>query len=109
MQTNWAGNYRYRARQSHVPKSVAEVQQVVKSCQHLRALGTRHSFNGIADSVGDQVSLASLDQMSLDRTARTVTVGAGVTYGQLSPYLYRNSLALHNLASLPHISVAGAC
>jgi xylitol oxidase len=109
MQTNWAGNYRYRASRLHVPESVAEVQEVVKSCQHLRALGTRHSFNGIADSAGDQVSLANLDEMLLDQKARTVTVGAGVTYGQLSAYLYRNGLALHNLASLPHISIAGAC
>jgi alditol oxidase len=109
MQTNWAGNYRYRASRLHVPKSLAEEQEVVKSCQYLRALGTRHSFNGIADSAGDQVSLANLDEMLLDQEARNVTVGAGVTYGQLSAYLYRNGFALHNLASLPHISVAGAC
>jgi len=102
MQTNWAGNYRYRANRLHVPKSVAEVQEVVKSCSHVRALGTRHSFNGIADSAGDQVSLENLDEMLLDQKARTVTVGAGVTYGQLSPYLYSNGFALHNLASLPH-------
>ena len=106
---NWAGNYQYRAKQLHLPKSVAEVQEAVKSCSHLRALGTRHSFNGIADSGSDQVSLKNLDQMSLDKNAHTVTVGAGVTYGKLSPYLYQNGFALHNLASLPHISVAGAC
>ncbi len=109
MQTNWAGNYRYRAGRLHVPKTVAEVQEVVKSCRHLRALGTRHSFNGIADSAKDQISLANLDEMLLDRKRRAVTVGAGVTYGQLSAYLYRNGFALHNLASLPHISIAGAC
>lgn len=109
MGQNWAGNYQYRASRLHRPKSVAEVQEVVKSSSHLRALGTCHSFNGIADSIGDQVSLENPDQMLLDRKAQTVTVGAGVSYGQLSPYLYRNGFALHNLASLPHISVAGAC
>jgi xylitol oxidase len=109
MGENWAGNYQYRASQLHRPKSVAEVQEVVKSCIHLRALGTRHSFNGIADSAGDQVSLENLEQMLLDQKARTVTVGAGVTYGQLCPYLYRNGFAVHNLASLPHISIASAC
>jgi len=109
MEKNWAGNYQYRASQLHRPQSVAEVQEVVKNSNHLRALGTRHSFNGIADSAGDQISLENLDRMSLDQEARTVTVGAGVTYGQLCPYLYRNGFALHNLASLPHISVAGAC
>ena len=38
-----------------------------------------------------------------------MTVEAGVTYGQLGPYLDSKGFALHNLASLPHISVAGAC
>jgi xylitol oxidase len=84
------------------------VQEVVKSCAKLRALGSRHSFNGIADSSANQISLMHLDQMTLDREGRTVTIGAGVTYGGLSPYLDSNGFALHNLASLPHISVAGA-
>ena len=109
MRKNWAGNYQYRAVRLYLPKSVGEVQEVVKNCRHLRVLGTRHSFNGIADSAEDQVSLENLDQILLDQKARTVTVGAGVTYGELSPYLYQNGFALHNLASLPHISVAGAC
>ena len=38
-----------------------------------------------------------------------MTVDASVTYGQLGPYLDSKGFALHNLASLPHISVAGAC
>src|SRR6185312_16030838 len=61
------------------------------------------------DSKENQVSLKALNQMTLDRKSRTVTVGAGVTYGQLCPYLQENGCAIHNLASLPHISVAGAC
>lgn len=109
MRKNWAGNYRYRAKRLHLPKSVAEVQTIVKGCRHLKALGSRHSFNAIADSAGDQISLKYLDGMSLDSKSRTVTVGAGVTYGALSPYLDSHGFALHNLASLPHISVAGAC
>jgi len=47
--------------------------------------------------------------IALDPHARTVTVAAGVTYGKLCPYLHAKGFALHNLASLPHISVAGAC
>ncbi|MGI9075679.1 MAG: FAD-binding protein [Bryobacteraceae bacterium] len=106
---NWAGNYQYSTDRLHVPKSVEEVQKFVKSCSKLKALGTRHSFNGIADSAANQISLQNLGQVALDRKSRTVTVGAGVRYGQLAPYLYSNGYALHNLASLPHISVAGAC
>ncbi len=107
--TNWAGNYQYRAARLHSPKSVEDVQTIVKARGKFKALGARHSFNGIADTTDDQISLKNLDHMDLDPTAHTVTVGAGVTYGKLSPYLYTNGYALHNLASLPHISVAGAC
>ena len=106
---NWAGNYTYSTDRLHLPKTVAEVQQVVKSCDRLKAVGARHSFNGIADSTANQISLIHFDQMTLDRKARTVTVGAGVTYGKLSPYLDHQGYAVHNLASLPHVSVAGAC
>ncbi len=107
--TNWAGNYTYSTDRLDLPKTVEEVQQLVKSRSPLKALGARHSFNGIADSTGDQIALKHLDQMELDSKSRTVTVGAGVTYGQLAPYLDGQGYALHNLASLPHISVAGAC
>jgi alditol oxidase len=105
---NWAGNLTYSTDRLHTPESVEEVRQVVKSCAKLRALGTRHSFNTIADSMQNQISLKRLDQIALDEKAQTVTVGAGVTYGKLSPYLDDHGYALHNLASLPHISVAGA-
>ena len=90
------------------PASVDEVRQVVKSCSKLRALGTRHSFNTIADSTQNQISLRRLDQIAIDEKALTVTVGAGVTYGKLAPVIDARGYALHNLASLPHISVAGA-
>jgi alditol oxidase len=107
--TNWAGNYTYSTNNLHLPKTVEEVQKVVKRCDKLKALGARHSFNGIADSTANQISLKQLDQMTLDKRAHTVTVDAGVTYGRLSPYLDQNGYAVHNLASLPHVAVAGAC
>jgi xylitol oxidase len=107
--TNWAGNLTYSTENLHMPGSVEEVRKVVKHCAKLRALGTRHSFNAIADSKDNQISLKRLDHMDLDEKARTVTVGAGVAYGVLAPYIDAKGYAVHNLASLPHISVAGAC
>jgi alditol oxidase len=107
--TNWSGNYTFTAERLDLPKTVAEVQQLVKSRSPLKALGARHSFNGIADTTGDQISLKNFDQMVVDPQTRTVTVGAGVSYGQLAPYLHGQGFALHNMASLPQISVAGAC
>src|SRR5205823_9219760 len=82
----------------------------VKSHEKFKVLGSRHCFNRIADSSDYFLSLKSMDDVvSLDQHARTVTVAAGITYGKLCPYLHDKGFALHNLASLPHISVAGAC
>src|SRR5271170_6676421 len=107
--TNWAGNLTYHTDNLLTPKTVAEVQQLVKATPKLRALGSRHSFNTIADSTSAQISLTALDSMLLDPQAKTVTVGAGVRYGTLAPYIDEQGYALHNLASLPHITAVGAC
>jgi xylitol oxidase len=108
--TNWAGNVTYSAARFHSPTSVAELQELVAGSDRIRARGTGHSFNAIADTVGDSVSLAAMPPaLSLDTQRRTVTVGAGVRYGELAAYLQAHGFALPNLGSLPHISVGGAC
>ena len=107
--TNWAGNYGYTAATLREPASVEEVQRLVReSTVPLKALGSRHSFSPIADTPGAQVSLARLNAIKINPDARTVTVRAGVRYGDLVPVLHEHGFALHNLASLPHISIAGA-
>ncbi len=109
-QRNWAGNYQYSAARLHCPETLEQVQELVARCRKLKVLGTRHSFNGVADSAEDLLSLEHLDRVvALDRWRRTVIVEGGIRYGQLCRYLDREGYALHNLASLPHISVAGAC
>src|SRR6266851_876367 len=107
--TNWAGNYTYSTKNLDLANTVEDVRHSVLEHSHLKALGARHSFNGIADSTVEQISLKHFDQIELNAKARTVTVGAGVTYGQLAPYIDSRGFAVHNLASLPHISVVGAC
>ena len=107
---NWAGNYRYSAAQIHYPETVEQIQELVSRRNKVKALGTRHSFNDIADSPGELIALQHLDKiLDLDPERRTVTVEAGVRYGNLARWLHEAGYALHNLASLPHISVAGAC
>ena len=107
--TNWAGNLTFSTDHLYMPATVDEVRQVVKKCDKVRALGTRHSFNAIADSKYNQISLKKLDHIALDEKARTVTMGAGVRYGDLATVIDKRGYAVHNLASLPHISAAGAC
>jgi xylitol oxidase len=106
--TNWSGNYLYSTDKVFEPATTAEVQDAVRSVQHLRALGTRHAFNGIADSTTAQLSTHRLTSVEIDSESRTATVGAGIRYGELALALDARGFALHNLASLPHISVGGA-
>ncbi|MEU5414342.1 FAD-binding protein [Streptomyces clavifer] len=109
-QTNWAGNVTFGARRLHTPTSVAELRAVVAAGTAVRALGTGHSFNTVADTRGDLISVAGLPRtIEIDRQARTATVSAGLRFGELTGTLHRSGLALHNLGSLPHISLAGAC
>src|SRR2546423_7497297 len=107
---NWAGNLEYSTDRVHSADSLVDVQNYIKKNARLKVLGTRHCFNNIADSTDTFLSLRPMGEpIALDPQARTVTVPAAMTYGQLSPQLQARGFALHNLASLPHISVAGAC
>src|SRR5215475_2995266 len=108
--TNWAGNITFAAPDFCRPASLAELRAVVARARQVRVLGTGHAFNDMADSPGAQVSLAGLPpEVEVDSAAALVRVAAGLTYGDLASRLDRQRFALRNLASLPHISVAGAC
>lgn len=108
--TNWAGNVTFAAAHFHEPASVSELQRLVATSARIRALGSGHSFNRIADTTGDLISVAALPPVfAIDAAGGTVTVSAGVRYGELAVRLAAAGYALGNLASLPHISVAGAC
>lgn len=107
---NWAGNTVFTARRVRRPGSVEELQETVASAHRVRALGSGHSFNRVADTSGDLVRLDGLPAfVEVDEESSTVTVGAGMRYGEVAGLLHKSGHALANLASLPHISVAGCC
>ncbi|KQS23850.1 FAD-binding protein [Dyadobacter sp. Leaf189] len=107
---NWAGNLEYSTNKLDAARNLQQVKEIVTKYPKLKVLGTRHCFNHIADTKDRFISVTDAEQqIVLDEKNKTVTVNAGLKYGQLSPVLHRKGFALHNLASLPHISVAGAC
>lgn len=108
MLTNWAGNITFHASSVHHPRTLSELRAVVTGASRLRVLGTGHSFNRLADSPGDLVRLDAMPYL-LELDGSRVRVGGGLRYTDLGPYLHERGFALANLASLPHISVAGAC
>jgi xylitol oxidase len=105
---NWAGNYTYRAQKLHRPSTIEQVQEIISKAPGVRVLGSRHSFNGIADS-SELITLEAMPtDVVVDHAANTISFNAALKYGELVEALSAESVALHNLASLPHISVAGA-
>jgi xylitol oxidase len=108
--TNWAGNIAFGAPDFYRPSSLGELQAVVAQAPRIRVLATGHSFNDMADSPGAQVTLAGLPaEVSVDSARSVARVAAGLSYAQVAARLDEQGFALPNLASLPHISVAGAC
>ena len=107
---NWAGNLAYSTDNLYTPTDITSVQEQIKKCKKLRTLGTRHCFNRIADSNHNQISSLGFNKLvSINKSSNTVTVEGGIKYGECCKQLDEMGYALHNLASLPHISVAGAC
>ncbi|NJP44170.1 FAD-binding protein [Actinacidiphila epipremni] len=109
MQTNWAGNLTFSAAEVRRPATVAELRALVAGARRAKALGSGHSFSDAADTDGTLLDVGALPaEIDIDTAARTVRVAAGVRYADLAAHLHAHGFALPNMASLPHISVAGS-
>ncbi|MXY92060.1 MAG: FAD-binding protein [Caldilineaceae bacterium SB0664_bin_27] len=123
---NWSENILFSSAPIHEPQTVEQLQEIVRASRKVRVLGARHSFNDAAaidaqvdvdgtqevneDTSAAYISLEKLEApLEFDSERGTVTCNAGITYGELCTRLNAEGMALHNTASLPHISVAGAC
>ncbi len=106
---NWAGNVEFQAGEIHRPASLEKVRSLVARSSKVRALGSAHSFNTLADTSGTLLSLSGLPvSVDVDRDAGTARVSASIRYAELGRRLHETGCSLHNMASLPHISVAGS-
>lgn len=106
---NWAEHVAFASGHTHYPRSLAEVQAVVREAKKLRPIGSRHSFNAIADTPGAIVSLRALERrIEIDAAASSVTVDGGITYAELCPVLDAAGWALFNLGSIPDFTIVGA-
>ena len=114
---NWSRNQTFSPSVVHAPTTLAALCALVRASPRVKALGSAHAFNAIADPSGH--ALVRLDALetnapvlaAADAAAGggpTVTLGAALTYGALVAFLRGTPFAVANLASLPHISIGGA-
>lgn len=109
MSTNWSGTVTFQDSSFAEPASISELQEIISVSPKVRARGSAHCFNDIADTTAVAISLQKLSgQIEINKESQTVRVPAGMKYGELAVALHERGWAIHNMASLPHISVAGA-
>ncbi|GAB3644926.1 FAD-binding oxidoreductase [Glycomyces tarimensis] len=107
--TNWAGNIAFDPERFEPVASLDQAREVVAAASRLRVLGSGHSFNTIADSKAVLLSLSGIEpEVAIDAEAKLVRASAWITYARLGQAVHEAGFALHNFASLPHISVAGS-
>jgi xylitol oxidase len=109
MRHNWSSNVNFQEQEYLEPTNLDDLQDIVASQKFVRARGSAHSFNSIADSNNTIVSLEKMPQtIEIDEVKQNVKVSSFLKYGELVPTLHARGWALSNLASLPHISIAGS-
>lgn len=108
-QQNWSKNVDFNDREFLQPVLLRELQELIRSYRKIRARGTAHCFNEIANTSSYAINLAKMPKtIEVNADTNSVTVAAGLTYGELAPVLHNQGWALNNLASLPHISIGGS-
>jgi FAD/FMN-containing dehydrogenase len=110
---NWFGNQCFVPRYLARPRSEEEAQEVVRGARALnlpiRAKGAMHSTPPLLPTSGIVVDLDHLNQViSLDKSTRLVTVGAGMRVGEVSRYLATQGLSLNNQGDIDTQAIAGA-
>ena len=106
---NWSGTVTFQDASAEYPEDIDSLKQTISSSAKVRARGSAHCFNSIADTNSVSINLEKMPaDIQIDKDARTVRVPAGLKYGELATALHERGWAIHNMASLPHISVAGA-
>ena len=80
---NWAGNYTYRAEKLHRPSTIEQVQEIIGNAPGVRVLGSRHSFNDVADS-SELITLEAIPMdVVVDHAANTVSFNTALKYSEL--------------------------
>ncbi|MBL0886120.1 D-arabinono-1,4-lactone oxidase [Myceligenerans indicum] len=109
---NWAGNLTYSASAVARPGTPDELAEIIGGSGRVKALGSRHSFCDVADTTGTHVLLDAYDDgrpaVVVDPVTGVASLRAGLLYGQAGDALLEQGRALRTMASLPHISLAGA-
>lgn len=110
---NWARSASVRPQAVERPSSIGAVVRAVEAAaareRRIKAVGSGHSFTGIAVASGVLVDLAALTGVvSVDRARSRVTLLAGTPLHAIPALLEPYGLAMQNLGDIDRQTIAGA-
>ena len=89
---NWGFTVQFSPRNIETPKTIEELQHVVKSAEGIRVVGGGHSFNSQISTPCTLVDLRYINYIELCNAYFSVRVGAGVKIRHLQHYLVQRNL-----------------
>jgi FAD/FMN-containing dehydrogenase len=106
---NYGRTWTFRPSTIAYPENAAQLQTVVAGARKVRVMGSRHSWSKGIVTDGTLVSLDRMNRLvRVDKDNLRVTVQAGIKLRDLIARLEEHGLALANLGSIDHQSLAGA-
>jgi L-gulono-1,4-lactone dehydrogenase len=110
---NWAGNQTMTPVAVEHPASTEQVADAVRRAaargRRVKAVGSGHSFTGIALTDGVLLDLSRLDRLvSVDIATSQITVQAGMPLHRLNAVLAEHGLGLTNMGDIDRQTLAGA-
>ncbi len=108
--SNWSGNQSCQPAQRWVPRSEAQLQQLLRdSSDKVRCVGAGHSFSGLVPTDEVLLSLARIRGIkSVDQQTQQVSFGAGTRLAAMGKPLLAQGLALTNMPDINTQALAGA-
>ncbi len=111
--TNWGGTYSCSPTRIESPSTEEEIAELVRASvvrgEHVKVIGSGHSFTDIGCTDGCLIKLDSYNKvLEVDRDAGTITAQAGITILELSDALAHFGLAMENVGDVGYQTISGA-
>ncbi|MBM3140404.1 MAG: FAD-binding protein [Chloroflexi bacterium] len=110
---NWAGTQACSPLQIHRPRTEDEIAAIVGSAaivgERVKAVGSGHSFNGVALTDGHLLDLRDYARLlRANRSTLRATAQSGMTLARFSRRLFPRGLAMEDMGDIAYQTVAGA-
>ncbi|MDZ4092759.1 MAG: FAD-binding protein, partial [Arthrobacter sp.] len=107
--TNWSGSVSAQPAQFAQPRTLEDLQALVRGAGKVRVVGAGHSFTPLCETDGLLLNLSELEgELVIAPDRKTVTAPAGWSLKRLTRAMWDEGLSLANQGDVNPQSLAGA-